>query len=92
MQFLEVNGLDQVKIEAGLFRTLHVLLCAEAGERNGLDVSVGARLCGDFVTTSVGQADVAQYRVDVVRAYDVDCSLHIICSHNIMTEMGKQTR
>ena len=46
LQLLEINGLDQVKIESGFFRTLHILLGAEAGERDCLDSPVCSRLYG----------------------------------------------
>src|SRR5512132_1731231 len=80
LQLLEVNGLDQVKIESSFFRTLHVLLGAEAGERDCLDSPGCPRLCGYFVTTSIRQTDVTQHRVDVVRGHNGHCALHIICS------------
>ena len=92
LQLLEVNGFDQVKIESGFFRTLHVLLGAEAGEGDCLDVPFRPRLCGHFVTTSIGQTDVTQHRVDVVRGHDGHRAFHIICSYNVVTKMGKQTR
>src|SRR5262245_21731871 len=72
-QLLEVNGLHQMKVESGFFGTLHILLGAEAGERNRFDVSVCACLRCDLVTASIRQADVTQHHVDVVRTYDVDC-------------------
>ena len=34
-EFLEVNRLGEVGVEAGLLRALHVLLHAESGEREG---------------------------------------------------------
>src|SRR4029453_17266732 len=89
LQLSEVNGLDQVKIESGFFRTLYVLLGAEAGERNCLNVAFCPRLCGYLVTTSIGQTDVTQHRVDLVRPHDIDRSLYIVCSYNVVTKMGK---
>src|SRR5439155_8023669 len=89
LQLLEVNGLDQMKIESGFFRTLHVFLGAEAGEGDCLYSPVCSRLCGHLVTTSIGQADVTQHRVDVVRGYEGHRAFHIICSYNVVTKMGK---
>src|SRR5262249_60218599 len=74
------------------FRTLHVLLGAEAGECNCLDVTFRPRLCGYFVTTSIRQTDVAQHYVYVIRAHDFDRTFHVICSYNVVTKMGKQAR
>ena len=91
MQLLEVNGLDQVKIESGFFGTLQVLLSAEAGECNCLNVPFRPRLRCYFVTTSIVQADVTLHRLDLVRSHNVDGSLYIIRSYNIVTKMGKQT-
>jgi len=54
LQFLKVNGLDQMKIKSGVFRTLHVFFCAEAGERNGFDMSLRSRVCCNFVATPIG--------------------------------------
>src|SRR4029077_15257284 len=89
LQLLEVNGLDQVKIESGFFGTLHVLLSAEAGERNCLDVPSRPRLGCYFVTAAIGQTDVTQHHVDVIRAHDIYRALHIICSYNVVTKMGQ---
>src|SRR4029077_19587 len=91
LQLLEVNGLDQVKIESGFFGTFHVLLGAETGERDCLDSSVCPRLCSHLVTAAIGQTDVTQHRVDVVRGDDGHRAFHIICSYNVVTKMGKQT-
>src|SRR5262249_23266587 len=88
-QLLKVDGLDQVKIESGVLRTLHISLCAEAGECNCFDMTFRSRLCGYFVTTSIRQTDVTQHHVYVIRAHDLNCTFHVICSYNVVTKMGK---
>jgi hypothetical protein len=50
-------SLTQVQIESGFFRILHLLLGTGAGERDCLDVSFSPRLCGYFVTASIGQTE-----------------------------------
>src|SRR5262249_46467946 len=68
LQLLEVNRLNQVKMESSFFRTSNVLLGAETGERNCLDVAFRTHLCCDFVAASIGQTEVTQHYVDVIRA------------------------
>src|SRR6476661_5255652 len=92
LKLLEVNGLDQMKIESGFSGALHVLLSTEPGERDCLDPPIYPRLRGHLVTTSIGQADVTQDRVDVIRGHSGHRIFYIIRSYNIVTKMSKQTR
>ena len=89
LQLLEINGLDQVKIESGVFRTLHVLLGAEAGERNCLDVPFRSSVCCYLVTAPIRQTDVTQHHVDVIHPHDFHRTFDVICSYNVVTKMGK---
>src|ERR1700745_689583 len=89
LQLVKVNGFDQMKIESGFFGTSDIFLGAEAGERDCLDSTVCPRLCGNFVTTSIGQTDITQHHVDVIRTNDIHRALHVVCGYNVVTEMGK---
>ena len=62
------------------------------GERDCLDSSVCSGFCGHLVTTSIGEADVTQHRIDVVRGHPGHRGFYIICSYNVVTKMSKQTR
>ena len=89
MQLLEINRLDQMKIEPGFFGTLHILLSAEAGERNCFDLAFRARLRGYFVTAPIRQTDITQNHVDVICAYEMYRAFHIFCSYNVVPKMSK---
>ena len=60
--------------------------------RNQLETEIPINAEGGFVTTSIGQADVTQHCLDLVRSHNVDRCLYIFRSYNVVTKMGKQTR
>src|SRR4029079_2668838 len=69
-QLAEHHGLDEVAVEAGVFRALAIVGLAPAGDRDDRNLARpgrGAQLPADLVAVQAGQAEVEQDRVGAQR-------------------------
>jgi len=87
---VQVDWLNQVKIESGFSGAPNIILRAEASECDGMNRPLSFGLCNNFVTASIGKSDIAQQHIDLSRADDLQRSMDVIRSQNFMTEMREQ--
>jgi hypothetical protein len=89
-QLVEVHRFGKMKIEAGFFPAPDVLVPVKSSKGYAFDGLFSFGLRDHIVAASVGQANVAQDDVNLLRLHNLQRALHAIGDQNLVTEMAEE--
>jgi hypothetical protein len=91
-QLVEVDRFGKMEIEAGFFPAPDIFVLVKSSKGYAFDGLLSFNLRDHIVAASVGQADVAQDDVELLRLNNLQRALHAIGGQNLVTEMTEETR
>jgi len=90
-QLVEVHGFGEMEIEAGFSAAPDVFVPVKSSKGYAFDGLFSFRLRDHVVAAPVGQANVAQDDVELLRLDNLQRALHAIGDQNLVTEMAEET-
>jgi hypothetical protein len=90
-QLVEIHRFGEMEIEPGFFPAPDVLVPVKSSKGYAFDRLFSFGLRDHIVAASVGQANVAQDDVELLRLHNLQRALHAIGDQNLVTEMAEET-
>lgn len=90
-QLVEVHGFGEMEIEAGFFAAPDVFVLVKSSKGYAFDGLFAFGLRDHVVAAPVGQANVAQDDVELLRLHNLQRALRAIGDRNFVTKMPEET-
>ena len=92
-QLVEIHRLDQMEIESGFPTPPNIIVSAKAGQSNALERLPLLRPRDHFVAAAIGQPDIAQNHIELLRLHDFQSALNRLGGRNFVPEvLSKRSR